>query len=122
MGPCRSTLLAKLNAADETSQVIGKEIPADAESLVVFNPSSVSVFIRWGTDPSPIGVADPTSYDWVFPPASLSAMPIPADVASMSVFWYATGGGVVGIDQVVLVYSTPNNQGTFTGAVSTILD
>jgi hypothetical protein len=123
MAACRSTLIASLLIGAGAQSNVA--IPVDAVSLVVYNPSLANVYLRWSGDPVAID-AGRTGYDLPIPGESLMAIPIPATADFLSLDWSTSSipedpgsPPIAGLDtDTVLVYTTPNNQGTFVGPLA----
>ena len=119
---CRATSLVRMAVMDG-SGVSGIDVPSDAISLVIHNPSYATLLIRWGA--TAVDVADPRGYDLALPGVSLAAIPIPEGVLQMSIDWvapaapagYTANIDTTGVDAVT-VWATAANQGTFVGSIN----
>ena len=120
---CSAVPLTRLTVVAGASQS-GIPIPKDALSLVIHNPSYVTLLIAWG------GALDPgdsrSGYYLALPGTSLCSIPIPQDASQFSIAWVAPPSPdplyFVLIDEtgadVITIMATPNNKGTFIGQLT----
>jgi hypothetical protein len=129
MDPCRYDELGRLVVSNDGAVSLPPlSLPPDAVSLVIHNPSFAFLACRWGA--TPVDPSDSRSgFDFAIPGPSLCSVPIKAGETQLSVAWGTPpvpfGYGetyVVEIDEsgadVISIWSTPNNQGTFIGPLN----
>jgi hypothetical protein len=124
VGSCRARAIGHLVITNTDVAETGLVIPEDAVSLVIHNPSYLTLLLRW--EATAVDPADPRGgYDLALPGVSLASLLIPEGASQLSVAvmlppvptGYEAIIDTTGIDAVT-IWATPNNQGVFVGPLN----
>jgi hypothetical protein len=124
VGSCRARSVGHLVVTAADAHETGLVLADEALSLVIHNPSYVSLLLRWDADP--VDPSDPRGgYAIALPGVSLCSLPIPdgAEFVSIGIAIPAVASGyeavidMTGADAIT-IWATPTNQGTFIGPLN----